>query len=336
MERKISLLGIYLTNFCNLQCEYCYLKDIHKTKKKYMTKNEFQKIINQFVKYKIKILGLTGGEPTVQWKTFIDILKSTKILNIDNLTIATNGLLLNGERLKEIKSLKIPKLGFLISLDSLQNSEVHDLMRGPNHSKVMDIIKLIEKNQMNYSISMVVHRNNFEEVQKFLAHSKELKMKQDWDIPPLILSQMIVSGGAKKILKLRLKAKQEKILDKIIQENWGDLTFDCCYAPFTSKEPSKFKELAGCPAGRYEFGIDPFGNLFPCVEISNMVSIGNVFENDFEKIIENSEIIKRFRNNEIGEPCKSCHFNTCKGGCRIMGSIFYNDLFAGLTFCNKN
>lgn len=336
MERKISLLGIYLTNICNLTCSYCYLKEKHDTKKKYMTLEEYNEIKTQFLPYEIEILGLTGGEPIINWRTFMEILNSSKDLKINNLTIATNGLLLNEDRLKEINQLEIPKLGFLISLDSLKDSRIHDKLRGENHSKVLKIIKMIERHEMNYSISMVVHRENFDEVEDFMDFSKELKKKQTWSIPPLILSQMIVSGGAKNIIKLRLRKKQEEILNQIIQDNWGDITFDCCFAPFTRNEPANFKELAGCPAGRHEFGIDPFGNLFPCIEISSIKSIGNLFENDFDTIIKNSNLIQKIKAGEIGEPCKSCSHAICKGGCRIMAKIFYDDYFAGLTFCKKD
>ena len=336
MKKTISLLGIYLTNKCNLQCKYCYLKETHEAKKKYMSVEEFNIIKNQFNNVSIEILGLTGGEPTIQWNTFVKILNSAKGFKAKNMTVATNGLLLNEERLIEIKNLDIPNFGFLISLDSLKSPEIHDYMRGKNHSKVLDIISLIEKHEINYSISTVIHRENFDELEDFIEFSKDLKNKQTWDIPPLILSQMIVSGGGKELIKYRLRKKQEKVLDQLIQKNWGNITFDCCYAPFVLEEPSNFKELAGCPAGRHEFGIDPFGNLFPCIEISSTDPIDNLFKNSFEDILQNSELIQKLNNKEFGEPCKSCSISICKGGCRIMGKIFYDDFFAGLTFCKKH
>ena len=333
--KKNSLLGIYLTNQCNLQCNYCYLREEHELKKKFLSIEEFKRIREQFTNYEIQILGLTGGEPTIQWNSFMEILKDAKEFNSEYLTVSTNGLLLNESRLKEIKELDIPNFGLLVSLDSLKNEEIHNSMRGNNHSKVLKIIKLIEKYEINYSISMVVHRNNFDELQDFLKYCENLKSRRDWAIPPLILSQMIVSGGGKDLLKMRLRNKQEKALDEIIQKYWGNLTFDCCFAPFLQEKPEKFSDLAGCPGGKTEFCIDPNGNLFPCIEISSIDPIGNVFENDFETILESSEVIKKIRNNEIGEPCKSCSNLTCQGGCRIMGKIFYDDFFAGLTFCKK-
>lgn len=97
---KRTTLDIYITEVCNLNCEYCYV-DIKKTDDKTIDVWEFTQRINLLEYEDIKFY---WWEPLLKWKNIVEIVDSVhKKNNKIQFSIITNWLLLNQEKLEYCK-----------------------------------------------------------------------------------------------------------------------------------------------------------------------------------------------------------------------------------------
>ncbi len=97
----MKILDLYITDICNLNCEYCYV-DVVKKEDAHFNATEFSQRIDLLSYDAIKFL---WGEPLVKWNDIKDIIKSVSLKKTDiNFTIITNGILLNDEKITFINS----------------------------------------------------------------------------------------------------------------------------------------------------------------------------------------------------------------------------------------
>ena len=94
--REIEYLRISVTDRCNLRCIYCMPEEgvesaCHSSILSY---EEIERICRAFAKHGLKKIKITGGEPLVRRGivSLVELLK--KIPEIENVTITTNGVLL--------------------------------------------------------------------------------------------------------------------------------------------------------------------------------------------------------------------------------------------------
>lgn len=116
--RPIISLRISITNRCNLKCKYCHHDGIQ-TKSPYeITPNEIYTICKTAKSLGIERIRLSGGEPLVR-KDIIEIVEKIGTLNFRELTITTNGVLLE-KYAEDLKKAGLNRVN--ISFDT-QNSE---------------------------------------------------------------------------------------------------------------------------------------------------------------------------------------------------------------------
>lgn len=103
--------------------------------------DEIIRLVKLSVKLGIKKIKITGGEPLVR-KDIIDLIKSVKsISGIEEVTITTNGLLLNNY-IKDLYNLGID--GINVSLDAIDKEKFKSITR---YDKVDEVIKSILKSE---------------------------------------------------------------------------------------------------------------------------------------------------------------------------------------------
>ena len=139
-----NTLFLEITNACNYKCKHCYNSSGDKKTTEFTTE-EFNKIINEFLKFNIKSVVLSGGEALLHsyiWK-FIDILKT---YNLD-VTLLTNGKLLSNEN---VERLKRKKVYIQISLDGA-TADTNDFIRkSGSFIDVMNALNVL--NNQNYTV----------------------------------------------------------------------------------------------------------------------------------------------------------------------------------------
>ena len=129
-SRPISYLRLSLTDRCNLRCMYCVTEDESKGclsklgHDDLLTYEELLRVVRVAVAMGITKVRLTGGEPLVRRNVLGFIRDLTKIPQLDDIRITTNGVLLEryGRELYETGVTKVN-----ISLDSLRRERVAEI-----------------------------------------------------------------------------------------------------------------------------------------------------------------------------------------------------------------
>ncbi|XP_067130507.1 molybdenum cofactor biosynthesis protein 1-like isoform X3 [Centruroides vittatus] len=137
--RKHNYLRISLTERCNLRCKYCMPEEgIKLTPNSHLlSTEELLQLINLFSKLGVNKIRFTGGEPLIR-KDIIEIIeKTSNIETIEQISITTNGLLLN----KHLPALKKAGLKAInISLDTLIPEKFELITRRKGWERVMKSI----------------------------------------------------------------------------------------------------------------------------------------------------------------------------------------------------
>ena len=117
---------LHLTDYCNLNCKYCY----ENKREKDLSIENIKAIIDYEIKQKNKVSNIVfyGGEPLLKkdiiYKT-IDYIKSKKSKTKFYFGMTTNGTLIDGEFIKYMKDNKFINLAY--SFDGIK--EVQNLNR---------------------------------------------------------------------------------------------------------------------------------------------------------------------------------------------------------------
>jgi len=144
--RPLRDLRVSVTDRCNFRCPYCMPAEIYGERYQFLPREdilsfeEIARLTNVFVGLGTKKIRLTGGEPLV--RTGVDELISllTQIEGVEDLTLTTNGYLLEDQAMS-LKQAGLQRI--TVSLDSL-NDQVFGVMNGRGF-KVDRVIKGIER-----------------------------------------------------------------------------------------------------------------------------------------------------------------------------------------------
>lgn len=195
----ISVCYMILSEQCNLACKYCFLGNNDSSKRKHfdlknMSEATADKAIdfylNQLKKsgldfeHQKPILIFYGGEPMINYPTLLHItsklneLKKTEpILRNLELTMVTNGLLLNEERIERLNEFHV---GIGISIDGF--SEEDNLMRvdksgNPIFNQLLEILSLLKKHKADFSLSVTLNEETIKHKDSVLKLIKEYNVK---------------------------------------------------------------------------------------------------------------------------------------------------------------
>ncbi|MEW6009104.1 MAG: GTP 3',8-cyclase MoaA, partial [Candidatus Omnitrophota bacterium] len=139
--RKIDYLRISVTDRCNMRCFYCMPAEGIETvpPSEVLSFEEILRLVKIFGELGIKRVRLTGGEPLVR-KGIINLVKSiSKIREIEEVSLTTNGLLLE-HFAADLKSAGLRRIN--VSLDTLKADRFKMITGFDNLSMVL---KGIEK-----------------------------------------------------------------------------------------------------------------------------------------------------------------------------------------------
>jgi len=147
-NRDINYLRISITDRCNLRCQYCVPKEGlsligHDDILRY---EEILRVVMIAVKMGIKKVRITGGEPLVRRGVINFIATLNLIEGIEDISLTTNGILLEGaaERLFTAGVRRIN-----ISLDSLDPKKYNRITRGGDVQAVLNGIEQV--NSLGFS-----------------------------------------------------------------------------------------------------------------------------------------------------------------------------------------
>ena len=323
------------TNLCNLHCGHCCWEN-HYNQEDELSENEVINIIDQIAEMNVSKISFSGGEPTTKYDKLLSAIQHSKNKGITSICIATNALLLNEKRIKELTSAGLTEIQ--ISLDG-NDAEVHDKIRGKgNFDKTVKIAKYISKTygKEMLSVGLTVTNNNLEEMERLIDFAdKELQAGQIKVVryTPVVkgTEQYDIVDNKKRIELCKMLVKKREELAK--HNTYLKFNRLMSFIGGIRKEASEF-----CAAGRLRLCILPNGIVAPCpILSSHNVELGNLREEKLKEIW-NGEKIKKFRqlSKNKDEKCSKCeYFYACGGGCKANALPYGGKLTTRDTWCYK-
>lgn len=230
-NRKIDYIRISITDRCNLRCIYCMPEEGIKlvTHDDILSYEEIIRLCRQFIKIGINKVKITGGEPLVR-KDVHKLIKSIKEIDgIDNVTLTTNGILLE-DQIDDLVNAGLDAVN--ISIDTLKEDRYREITRLGDVNKVMNGIKkcLTYKN-LKIKINCVPIKGENEEELLDL-----INLCKDNDISIRFIEVMPIGLGR------NMKGFTDEEIIDIVEHNLGKLT------PYHGKlgnGPSNYYSLEG-------------------------------------------------------------------------------------------
>ncbi len=369
------------TGSCNLKCKHCY-EDAGFPRQELTTDQRFTTIdtLSKIANVGLPALSFSGGEPLIR-KDFFEVVAYAK-KKIPYVSIATNGTLLIKDNAKKLKEVGVDYVE--IGLDGA-SKEVHESFRrvAGCYEKTMEGIRNCVDENLDTCIAATAHKKNLDEIPKIMELTQELgarfihfnyiptgraKKHVELDLSPKERLSLLEIIG-RKIVSLYLKAKEEEqttgktaiktdrffstcpqlasVVKRLVGKEGYDFTVSAHYAAKKGVE-AVANFLGGCGVGRLYVGLEPNGDIKPCVffPTNKDTVLGNILENNFEYIGDNNELLWKLRTREELETyvtngrtigCGNCADKYICGGCRARAyNYFDGDLNAPDIGCIDN
>jgi len=342
-----------ITYQCNLKCKHCYAS-AGKPLENELTTEEAKNAIDKLERASVPIIAFSGGEPLVRK----DIFELTKYANDKGMyvAVATNGTLITKEKAKQMKEAGI---GFTqISLDGA-TPDMHDNFRGIKgvYDKTIQGIKNCVNEGFFVNIAATATKYNYKEIPKLIDLCDELGV--NWfmlynfvptgrgefivqnDLEPSEREQLLKNlwkklknGGNVNVLSTAPQFSRVA-LEAEIGENSKIVPTHFANPSFSDKLVNLAEFIGGCGCGRFYCAIRPNGNIDPCVFFP--LTVGNIKNDDFEKLWKNNLILKQLRNKDTLEGnCGKCNYRYYCGGCRARAYGYTGNYLAPDPGCIKN
>jgi len=295
-------LILEITYHCNLKCKYCYSYTNKEEKQSELSIDEIITYLDRFIRYGLKSVEITGGEPLVKKNIFklFDYLEKNDI----RFSLLSNGTLIDKNFLKKMENYN-NFLVFSISLDTLKEETYNKLTNSKGkYNKVVNAIRLISKNKFLLRISTVYTSKNYNELPSIANFCKNNNAL--FSFSPV----MDFGYGIDYCNKENNRIDTDKLnnIIKTLSNDYSDI-IPKIDDPLISEN---YKLFPNCGAGYKSLLISPYGDVKPC-NLSSEV-FGNVIKDGLDKILHNNAMNKytKFSDNEY-EICKKCKFYTyCK------------------------
>jgi len=343
------------TKQCNLRCKHCYENAGPKPAPDELTTEEGKKAIDEFAEAGVVALSFSGGEPLMR-KDFFEVAKYAADKEF-YVSVATNGTLITEKIAQKMKDAGVQYAE--ISLDGFEKT--HDEFRGiPGvWRRSVEGIKNCVKVGLDTGVATTATRYNLKEIPKLAEF-----VEKDLHARRFIVFNFIPVSRGKEIISQDLTPKErEELLDflysKLIDTNckldafstapqYAVTSFKYAFGPvvpthFTNKAAMETLQgrtksltefIGGCGAGRLYCGMEPNGDIEPCVFIP--IKVGNIREERLVDIWRNSPVLKKIRNRDVFKGCGECEYKNICGGCRARAYAYFNDLQGPDPGCSIN
>lgn len=230
--REIDYVRISITDRCNLRCTYCMPEEgieHYTSHTDILSYEEILRLVRCLASLGIKKIKLTGGEPLVRLGC-ADLVRELKAIDgIEQVTITTNGVLLE-ELAEDLISAGID--GINVSLDTVERDIFAKITRRDYFDKVMAGIEKVKSLQFkNLKINCVpIAQFNKNELVKLAAQAKDYPLAVRFiELMPIGLAQEYTA------------VSREEIMD-MLTETFGEMT---PYEKRLGNGPAEYYSLPG-------------------------------------------------------------------------------------------
>jgi radical SAM protein with 4Fe4S-binding SPASM domain len=250
-SRAVPMSALFeLTFVCNHACSFCYNCP---TGQKEMNTEEVFDALRKLAEFNVLYLTLSGGEPLVR-RDFFTIAAEARRLGFA-IRIYTNGYLIDQAMARRIKEVANPS-EMEISIHGAR-PETHDKLTcvPGSHDKIVEAVRCLRAEGIKVNLKCPVTRDNQEEVLDLERLARDLDARIQFDV-------VITPRDDGDTDPVSLMAS-----DDFLQRYWND---DAYMAARKEKVPQPRRDGPGeavCGTGRSGLAIDPYGNIFPCVQL---------------------------------------------------------------------
>ncbi|WP_297407372.1 radical SAM protein [uncultured Cetobacterium sp.] len=300
IKKNYKYLVLWIANFCNLDCIYCYAKkSFDGSLMEWSIGEKALEFLNED-----GTLVFAGGEPLLNFSLIVKIYEYLKYRGFKGkVSIQTNGVLIDDFMGKKLSEMDI-KVG--ISLDGVQ--EVNNFTRGKT-KEVINGIRYLEKYEKNVSINCVLTDKSIDLLENFI---ERLYMFKNINALGLDLLRVVENN----LLKVPTQEKIYMNLKKTYEKSLFLGGILGKYIAIREIEDSKLrleKNYESCNYCYSSIGetlvILPNGDTYPCSSLVNdsQYFMGNILEGELKDIKLSSGKY---------EFCKTCeHKRYCRGAC---------------------
>ena len=165
-------LNVEITRKCNLECTFCWHRELDEQEKYHMSFDLFKKIINEAAAYKMPAVNLNGlGEPMLH-PHIVEMIAYCKKSGIEDIMFHTNGTIMTERRAEEL--IKSGLTQIIFSLDTTDKETYESMRINANFEKVnRNVERMIEvRNRMNSQtpyirVTMVLTDKTIDQVEQF-------------------------------------------------------------------------------------------------------------------------------------------------------------------------
>jgi len=270
-----------LTFVCNHACSFCYNCP---SGQREMTTAEICDALRKLAEFNVLYLTLSGGEPLVR-KDFFEIGRAARALGFA-IRIYTNGYLIDQAMAKKIKQIVNP-LEMEISVHGA-HPQTHDKLTCVPGSlaRLIEGVRHLRAEGIKVNLKCPVTRNNQDEVLAIERLAGELGAHIQFDV---VITPR--DNGDKDPLALMAT-------DEFLEKYWND---DAYATARKERVPQPRRDAPGeavCGTGRSGLAIDPYGNIYPCVQLRRKA--GNIKElNHLQEMWATSPVLIEVRKTAV-------------------------------------
>lgn len=191
----LDRLWIYTNYDCNFSCSYCVAESFVGAERKGLTLPQVYCLIDEAVEIGMTEVFFTGGEPFILHDIFSMLHYSLECMHV---TVLSNGILLKGQRLQQLKTLPYrERLTIQISLDG-SNASIHDFYRGAGSwQKAIDAIGRLKAEGFHVRLGTTQTPENSQDLAAMCRLHRALDIPdEDHIIRPLVRRGFSAKGMA--------------------------------------------------------------------------------------------------------------------------------------------
>ncbi|MBC2694547.1 MAG: 12,18-didecarboxysiroheme deacetylase [Desulfobacteraceae bacterium] len=334
-----------ITKRCNLKCVHCYAHAKDKVFDNELTTEEGKNLIDDLSQFKVPVLLLSGGEPTI--REDLPDLAAYAIEKGMRAVISTNGTLITQQMARVLKDIGLSYVG--ISLDGME--KIHDRFRGVKGAfrAALEGIKNCQDAGIKVGLRFTINKFNVDEIKNIF------NLLEDMDIPRACFYHLVYAGRGSKLVeedlthdetrkavdlimdltkKLHDKGKEKEILTV---DNHADGPY--IYLRLLKEDPKRAAEVLellkmneGNNSGRGIGCISWDGEVY-ADQFWRHHSFGNVQKRPFSEIwTDTSEpLMKKLKEKKkyVKGRCAQCRWlDICAGNFRVRAEAVTGDIFA--------
>lgn len=341
-SKKVAVLYFILSTSCNLKCKYCFVEnnEFNNHCEVNMSREVALEAANKYIKYIKENINdiyepqiiFYGGEPFVNFEVMKDVVDCINESGLHiNLSLVTNGTLLDDER---IKFLKDNNFHIGISIDGPKDiNDANRIYRKGEKSVYDTVIKTVNKieaAEIPYCFSITISKTLLKNKDRYFNWIKGLQTKEifynlyhygyaedssDWEAFYTEMCQFLIESYE---TLNPLGIKDGRLARKI--DSFTDNLF-------------KFADCA--TIGANQLTIKPNGNVVICHGYckTDKNILGNIFDFSIEELIQNPNCEIWANLSPIcRDECLNCEaLYICGGGCAVEAET----LFGGIKELDK-